>query len=55
VKLDLSGNHFYFALLGELYAGIDDVQARHSFRKALSLARTLSDQQAIQKRIEGLE
>jgi RNA polymerase sigma factor (sigma-70 family) len=52
-KLNLTGNHFYFALLGELYTGIDNPKAKQNFQKALSLARNVPDQQAIQKKIEG--
>jgi RNA polymerase sigma factor (sigma-70 family) len=53
-KLNLTGNHFYYALLGELYSGIDDVEAKRNFQMALTLARTIPDQRAIQKRMEGL-
>jgi len=50
-KLNLSDNHFYFTLLGELHAGIDNKKANESFQKALVLAKTLTDKQTIQKRI----
>jgi len=53
-KLNLTGNHFYFALLGELYTGIDNIKAKQNFQKALSLARTITDKQTIQKKIEKL-
>ena len=53
-KLNLSDNHFYFALLGELYTDIDSTKAKQHFQKALSLARTAADKQSIQKKIEGL-
>ena len=53
-KLNLANNHFYFALLGELYTGIDNIKAKQNFQKALSIARTLTDKQTIQKKIENL-
>lgn len=48
-------NHFYFALLGELYDGIDEQKALENLENALRLARTGTDQQAIRKRIAGLQ
>ena len=53
-KLNLTGNHFYFALLGELYTGIDNIKAKQNFQKALSLAKTETDKQTIQRRIDKL-
>jgi RNA polymerase sigma factor (sigma-70 family) len=53
-KLQLTDNHFYFALLGELYKGIDDEKARGNFIKALSIAKTNGDKKIIQKKIENL-
>lgn len=53
-KLDLTDNHFYFALLGELYTSIDDDKAGINFRKAYSLAKTRADKQAMQKKIDKL-
>jgi len=52
--LALEGNHFYFALLGELYDGIDQQKALQNLQNALLLARTAADQQAIRKRILAL-
>lgn len=52
--LALEGNHFYFALLGELYDGIDPEKALENLQNALRLARTTADQQAIRKRIMAL-
>lgn len=51
-KLSLNENRFYHALLGELYSNFDDVKAKASFEKALSLAKTQSDRSALQKRID---
>ncbi len=53
-KLNLTGNHFYFALLGELYAGIDNNKAKQNFQKAISLAKTQTDKQTIQRKIDKL-
>jgi len=53
-KLNLSGNHFYFTLLGELYTDIDNKKAKDYFQKALELAKTQTDKQTIQKKIEKL-
>ena len=52
-KLKLTDNQFYFALLGDLYTGIDNVKAKQNFQTAMSLAKTQSDKQAMQKKIEG--
>lgn len=52
--LALEDNHFYFALLGELYDGIDPEKAFNNLENALQLARTAADQQAIRKRIAAL-
>ena len=54
-KLDLSDNHFYFTLLGELYTDIDNIKAKQSFQKALTLAKTHTDKQTIQKKIDNFE
>ncbi|MEO5893425.1 MAG: RNA polymerase subunit sigma, partial [Ferruginibacter sp.] len=53
-KLDLPENHFYFALLGELYTEIDNEKARTYFIKSLLLVKTQSGRQAIQKKIDKL-
>jgi RNA polymerase sigma-70 factor (ECF subfamily) len=53
-KLNLSDHHFYFALLGELYTDIDDKKEKQNFLTALSLAKTATEQQAIQKKIDVL-
>jgi len=53
-KLNLSDNHFYFTLLGELYTGIDDKKAKENFQKALLLAKTVIDKKTIQGRMEKI-
>jgi RNA polymerase sigma-70 factor (ECF subfamily) len=53
-KLNLSGNHFYFTLLGELYKEIDNEKAKQNFQIAFSLAKTQHDKQTIQKKMDKL-
>ena len=53
-KLKLSGNHYYYTLLGELYKDIDNTRAIKNFEKALSLARTQPDKNTIQAKIDEL-
>lgn len=53
-KLNLSSNHYYFTLLGELYSDIDNIKAKESFEKAFSIAKTQTDKQTIRKRIDSL-
>lgn len=51
-QLKLEDNHFYFALLGELYFDIDKRKAKENFLKAHLLARTQPDKKSIQKKID---
>lgn len=51
-KLNLTDNHFYFTLLGELYKGIDNRKAKEHFLAAYSLAKTQTDKQTIQGKID---
>lgn len=53
-KLQLLNNHFYFVLLGELYTGIDNTKAKQNFKAAFALAKTQTDKQTIQKKIDTL-
>ncbi len=53
-KLNLTDNHFYFVLLGELYTGIDSGAARQNFEKALALAKTKTDRQSIKNKLDAL-
>jgi len=53
-KLNLENNHFYFALLGELYTDIDNKKAKENFQKALAIAKTQNDKLTIQKKIDNL-
>jgi RNA polymerase sigma-70 factor (ECF subfamily) len=53
-KLNLAGSHFYFTLLGELYSHSDRDRARLNFQKAIALAKTATDKQTIQKKLDAL-
>ena len=53
-KLQLRNNHYYYTLLGELYSGVDDSKAKENFQTAYALARTQTDKQIIQKKIDLL-
>ncbi len=53
-KLQLTGNHYYYTLLGELYKDIDRAKARANLDKAFSLAKTQADKHTIAKKIRDL-
>jgi predicted RNA polymerase sigma factor len=53
-KLDLSGNHLYHALLGELYSSIDNQRAIQHLEKALKLSRSSADKKVILNKIKKL-
>jgi len=53
-KLNLTSNHFYYTLLGELYTEVDNGKAREHYQKAISLAKTQTDKQTIQKKVAKL-
>jgi RNA polymerase sigma-70 factor (ECF subfamily) len=53
-QLPLDHNHFYFILLGELYKEIDIKKARSNFEWAQSLAKTETEKQGIQQKIDRL-
>ncbi len=50
-KLNLTDNHFYFSLLGNLYTDVDNLKARQHFETALGLAKTEADKKIITKNI----
>lgn len=54
-KLKLTENHFYFALLGELYSGIDDAKAIAHFQQAIELAKTKTEKEMIRKRVGKMQ
>src|SRR6185312_6410362 len=54
-KLKLIDNHFYLALLGELYTGIDSKKAKFNLKQAFALAKTQADKETMQRKIDKLE
>ena len=54
-KLKLENNQFYFALLGELYTGIDTNKALENFKSAFLLAKTPADKKAMQRKMDEIE
>lgn len=50
-KLQLTNNHYYFTLLGELYREIDNNKSKENFQRAFSMAKTKADRDAIAKKI----
>jgi RNA polymerase sigma factor (sigma-70 family) len=53
-KLNLTDNHYYFVMLGELYKESDQTLARRHFQRALDLATTDPEKILIQGKIRGL-
>ena len=53
-KLQLTADHFYYTLLGELYTNLDNRQARTNYLKAISLASTETDKRTLQNKIDAL-
>ena len=53
-RLNLTDNHFYFTLLGEVYKNIDDNIAKTNFQAAYLLAKTKADKQIILNKINSL-
>ena len=51
-KLKLTGSHFYFALLGELYTDIDNEKAKGNFQQAFNLAKTQAERRIMQRKID---
>ena len=51
-KLNLSNNHFYYILLGELCKDVDNTKAKKHFEKAFSLAKTQTEKLTIKKKID---
>lgn len=54
-KLNLTDNHFYYSLLGNLYSGINSKKALQYFETAIDLAKTTADKNIISKNIEQLK
>jgi len=53
-KLNLSNNHFYYSLLGNLYTGIDNQKALQHYEMAMKLATSANDKVTMKKNIEQL-
>jgi RNA polymerase sigma factor (sigma-70 family) len=53
-KLNLSGNQYYFILLGELYAGLDDATSLRYFEEARTVARSSTEKQLIDEKIKKI-
>ncbi len=53
-KLHLINNHYYYTLLGELYMGFNNERAKLHLQKALELAKTKTDKQTIQIKLDEL-
>lgn len=53
-QLPVTDNHFYHVLMGELYSRLDDVKALSHYQKAYDLARTQTEKQGIQEKINQL-
>ncbi len=53
-ELNYENNHFYYLLLGKLYQNIDQEKAKMNYKKAYALAKTETEKQNIQKKINEL-
>lgn len=53
-KLNLTDNHFYYSLLGNLYSEIDSKKALNHFETAMNLAKTSADKAIISKNMKQL-
>lgn len=53
-KLQLEDNPYYFALLGELYKSVDRQKALQHFGRARLLAKTTTDRQLMEQKIQML-
>lgn len=53
-KLNLTDNHFYYSLLGNLYTGLDNKKASAHFQTALKFARSAGDKATIKRSLELL-
>ena len=54
-KLQLTNNHYYYTLLGELYTGINDAMAKQYLQTALSLAKTNTDKHTIAQKLAAFD
>jgi RNA polymerase sigma factor (sigma-70 family) len=54
-KLQLTNNHLYHSLLGNLYTGIDKAKALQHTQQALALAKTTADKETMLKKINSFK
>ena len=54
-NLRLEKNHLYWTLLGELQRETAPRQAKSAFQQAYALAKTATDQQTIQEKLDQLD
>lgn len=54
-KLNLTSNHFYYSLLGNLYTDLDNRKALQHFETALTLANSVADKNSLIKAINRLK
>lgn len=54
-KLNLSNNHLYYSLLGNLYTEVDNSKAITHFKQAMLLAKTSAEKRIIQASLHKLE
>lgn len=54
LNLKLEGNPFYFALLGELYTGIDNNEALQYLQQGYELSKTKADRLVLKRKMEQL-
>ncbi len=54
-KLSLTNNHFYYALLGELYTGVNNEKAVEYLLEALGLARSAPDKRLMMNKLMMLD
>lgn len=54
-KLNLTGNHFYYSLLGNLYTDLDNRKALQHYETALTLANSVADKNSLTKAINRLK
>jgi predicted RNA polymerase sigma factor len=52
LKIDLNGNHFYHALLAELYEGNDNLKQIVHLKLALDLAQSNIEKKTLELKIE---
>ena len=54
-NLRLEKNHLYWTLMGELHRETDTQQAKAAFQRAYALAKTVTDRQTIQEKLDQLD